>query len=331
MADEVQEVEATTMEVSPATLVDRKVAEAEAIRSTWAERYQPRVPTDEEDYRQAKRERSALRKEYGGIVDSRKALVGDLKDAIRRVELRFSDAIDEGKRLDAEYKDGLDAYERQVVDFQLGELRKAYEEMAPDMAGQVPFERIDAKWGEADGWHRRTANLVRMQEQLQGHMQEIADTERKIGALSADLPDEDADRWRAEYFRTLDFQEAARTAQDAREQRERLRALDAEREAREAYERDQAAQAEPYVPGESYVPTEAESAPETPREPKAAQVPTESERAPQTGDRRPSEASGYVYMLVAFPREQMGFAVAALRSIQGSHGKMTKAEEWWNK
>lgn len=324
--EQAQEVEATTMEVTLSTVVDREVAKAEAIVATWPEKFQPRVPKDEADYRQAKRERSALRRETRDVVDTRKALTKDIKEVTRKVELRFKPAIEQGERMDSEYKAGITKYEQLCADRNLSALGRYYSEIAPAMEEQVPFERINAKWGQADGWHKPSANLAKMQEQLQGHCQEISDTEQRIVALTQGMPEEDTNRWRAEYFRTLDFQEAARIAQDAREQRERLRQLDAEREAREAYERDQRAQAEPYVPEESPLPMEEEpeyEAPETPQTPgpvPQGQAPVDVGNGSQAGAEGDT-GTLYERYLVWWPKESHREAMLALKSVPGSHGR----------
>lgn len=329
--EEVQEVEAEVIEAPvPATEIDRAVARAAERAATWGERFQPRKPRDYDDYRQAKRERAALRREIKEITDARKGLFAPWKEAIRDGETRINDVIEAGRRADAEYKAGLDAYDADVVGFHLGELRKAYEEYAPDLAALVPFERIDAKWGQGKGWHKASANQVEMERQMRVVASEIAHNERVI--LDGHEPDEDKERWRSEYFRTLDFVGAARVAQEAREARERTRRLDEEREAREAYARERAAQAEPHVPDEPPLPAEAEPEYEVPQRPQAparqrpAQTPGDA-----TGD-APGRATASVgasqdeceYWLVWFPRGSHGQAMAALRGIPGSHGRKVR-------
>lgn len=322
--ERVQEVAAETIdppEIVPESLLDREVARATEKAATWPERYMPRVPKDAEDAKQARRERTALRKEIAEVNDRKKSLVGPVRDAVRRAEARFADVTADGRAMDAAYKRGLDEYDRQVIDYRLSNLAAAYAEYAPDLAELVPFERVDARWGEGDGWHKTSSQEMDMRRQMEGHASEMARCLRTID--NGAEPQEDKDRWRDEYLRTLDFTASAQIAQEARERRERMRQM---RDEREAWEREQSAQAEPYVPEESYVPTEAESAPQTPDDAAGDGCAGGDGESRETAPHGQTEE--YRYLIVQVPASRFGDAVAALKSIPGSHGKVARTE-WW--
>ena len=225
---EIIEVEATPVDtdIEPSTLIDRAVAAAEKTVEKWGE-YSPRVPETLEDYRQVKRERAALRRDVASITDTRKSIFSELKAAIREGESRFAGFIDRGKALDADYKRGIDEYERGVVSRNMADLNAYYSELAPFLVDLVPLASISSKWGKFDKWASATANLERMREQLEAHVAEIADNELVIDGLG--LGPEETRRLKEIYFQTLDLAAAQRQLQNEREQRERLRALEEKR------------------------------------------------------------------------------------------------------
>lgn len=271
---EVVEVEAVPIDVGIATstLIDKAVAAAATVVQRWGEDYSPRVPETLEDYRQVKRERAALRRDIASITDTRKTLFAEVKSAIREGELRFSGFVDEGKALDAEYKRGIDEYERGIVSRNMDELLDYYKELAPDLVPLVALDKIADKWGKADKWASATANQERMRAQLVAHVNEIASNETAIDGLG--LPADDARRLKEIYFDSLDLAAAERQLQAEREQRERVRALEDERN-----DRMQAA---------TNAFAGAAGATEKPEGPKAAPEDAYQPDGPQTAPQRPT-------------------------------------------
>lgn len=227
---EVIEVEAIPVDtdIEPSTLIDRAVAAAEKTVAKWGDSYSPRIPETLDEYRQVKRERAALRRDIASITDTRKSIFSELKAAIREGESRFAGFIDSGKALDAEYKRGIDDYERGVVSRNMADLNAYYSELAPFLVDLVPLASISNKWGKFDKWASATANIERMREQLEEHVAEIADNEVVIDKLG--LSPEETRRLKEIYFQSLDLAAAQRQLQDEREQRERLKALEEKRE-----------------------------------------------------------------------------------------------------
>lgn len=328
MSDEtqdVQEVEATPIDPPvQRTAIDDLVAQAEALEARLGTDWQATEIADYDGYRQASRERTALNKEIRRVESERVRLF----ERIDAQKARIGDALRPAKQASKAYKERIDEYKGGVVQARLNELEEAYHDLAPECP--VAFSLIDAKWGEADGWHRFSANQVEMERQLEAHVTEIAHNEQVI--RNGNEPDEDKERWRSEYFRTLDFVGAARIAQEAREARERTRRLDEEREAREAWQREQRAQAEPYVPEGSPVPAEAEPEHDVPQGPQAApmarpaQTPTRATNGAPAQATASTGASGELYeeYVVCWPKARHAVAMAALKAIPGSHGRRTR-------
>ncbi|MGN0076238.1 MAG: hypothetical protein ACI38Z_04615 [Parafannyhessea sp.] len=314
-SDDVQEVTPELVEPPElSTRLDQAVAKAVGMAETWPERFQPRVPADGDDYRQAKRERTALRKELSAITDGRKAMFAPWKDAIKRGEARFADVLARGREMDAAYKDGIDEYERGLAQSRMESLAGYYADLAPMLVPLVPLEAIDARWGAEDGWHKVGASEVRMREQLEGHVQEIADNEALIKSMHYDQDDEEALRRR--YLATLDFRGACVEVQAERERRERLRELDRQRAQARADEEQapEAAQAD----GAAACGHEVEA---------DGQLPIAERQAPQAGAQAPTAASGVIVFRVEVPRAKAREFVAAMRRIGGVHGRPWRGED----
>lgn len=183
--------------------------------------------SDEAGYRDAKRQRAALRAEVASIEERRKSMTRAIELAVREFKDGAAEAVAPLSGLDAEYKERLDEWDEACRARRRDELEAAYAEMAPQLVPLVPFERLAGRYADAGKWFLRSTTGPKAMASLEEAVSDVARNERQIGMY--DLAPEEAETMRAEYFSTLDLQAAARHAMELREQRERVRALDAER------------------------------------------------------------------------------------------------------
>lgn len=221
-------VEATPID-PPAALTGAGawVAEKAARVAEVAARYQPFEIADESGYRDAKRQRAALRAEISDIDAERKAMTRSVDQAVKAFRDAARDVTAPLAELDAEYRARIQEWDAGALRRRADALEAAYAEYAPQLVPLVPFERLSARYSEAGRWYLRSTGEAKAVESMEAAVDDVARNERQIGMF--DLSPEDAESLRAEYFSTLDLQSAARHAMEQREQRERVRALDAER------------------------------------------------------------------------------------------------------
>jgi hypothetical protein len=299
---EVQKVEATIIDTPTVqTELDKAVSEAEQKAATVRERFMPHEIKDGEDYKQTKRDRAALRREKKEAEDARKGLLGKAKRWIRDKELRFAPAIDAYSAVDDEIKANLTAYEEKEVSTKLGELQAHYNEFAPDLVPLVPFETIDKKYGVEKKWHSVSTNVQKMKGDLDEIVQDIAQCEKTIDSMGYDQ--QDAQAFKAYYFQSLDFQDAARRAQADKEQRERVEQLERERAERQRLWEEAQKEQEPETQ---------EAEPEPTPEPQAVTEQPQKHETPSNKD---------TYAFVAYvTKDQLNGLVGYCKAM-GIHGK----------
>ena len=228
MANDEQRVEATPID-PPAALTgaDAWLAEKSARVAEAAGRYQAFEIADEAGYRDAKRQRAALRAEISDIDAERKAMTRSVEQAVRAFRDAAREVTAPLDALDAEYRARIQEWDVGAQRRRADALEAAYAEYAPQLVPLVPFERLSARYSEEGRWYLRSTSEAKAVESMEAAVEDVARNERQIGMF--DLPPEDAEAMRAVYFSTLDLQAAARHAMEMRDQRERVRRLDAER------------------------------------------------------------------------------------------------------
>lgn len=233
MADEVIEAEA-----SP---VDPPVALGEADRWLEGQRskvaqlvdlYRPGEVATLAQYRQAKRDRAALRRSIREVEDQRRGMTKAVKDAVRGFERDVRDLLAPLAQEEAEYKARIDAWEDQAHQAKFAEVQAFYQDMAPALVPLVPFDRLLAAYGEAEKWGAAGTSVEQVEDLLAQHVDDIARDEATIEGMG--LSPEDTRDMKAELFSTLNLR-AAIDNQAARElQRQRVADLERERAGQEA-------------------------------------------------------------------------------------------------
>ena len=233
MSSDAQEVEAEVIDVPEVISgADRWLAVQRAKVAGIAAEYVPHEITTGDDYRDSKRARSQARKEIKAVEDARRAQVGVIKDAVRDFESQVRDLLLPLKDVDAGYKEALDGWERMVIESRTDSVQAWYEDTQGDVATLVPFATLWARYADAGKWGLFGTNEVAIQE---GVAQAVTTVQGELDTIRrAPYEDEDRKALMAEYLRTLDLSAALRDAEEARQRRERMAAVERERAERES-------------------------------------------------------------------------------------------------
>ena len=235
MADTI-EVEATPIEDGLKVIsgADRWLADARAkVDAVVAQYGNPAEVDTEERYKEVRRYRTAIRKSSSEIDAERKAMLREFEDALAGFKADVKDVLAPLASLDAEYKALLDAYDSRLSAMREIELSQEYEALAPDLVPLVPFSLVLSRYGMETGkvWLNKSTNIIAAKDMLADAVYDIAEGEKAIDSL---VDAEDRDEAKRLFFDTLDLNRALAKARQAKEQRERLRALEEKRRAREA-------------------------------------------------------------------------------------------------
>ena len=232
MSSEAQHVEAEVIDVPEVISgADRWLSVQRAKVAEIAGEYVPHEITTGDDYRDSKRARSQARKEIKAVEDARREQVGAIKDAVRDFESQVRDLLVPLKDVDSGYKEALDGWESMVIESRTDSVQEWYEDTQGDVATLVPFATLWARFSDAGKWGLFGTNEVAIQE---GVAQAVTTVQGELDTINrAPYEDEDRKALMAEYLRTLDLSAALRDAEDARQRRERMSAVERDRAERE--------------------------------------------------------------------------------------------------
>jgi hypothetical protein len=187
----------------------------------------PNIKT-EDDYQQAKRDRTSLRSMSAAIENERKRIKGIYEAPLKAFEASVKDVTAPIGNLDGRMKEAIDTYDEQVKDAKRAIIKQHYEDLAPAIAlpleGQtaalVPYERI-----EDSKWLNRSITDKAACDELDKIVDGIADDELTLAGLHL----AHAAEAKAEYFATLDLKAAIARDKQLTDQEQRSAALEAER------------------------------------------------------------------------------------------------------
>ena len=220
-------VEAEVIE-TPALLsgAERWLASAAERVTERCELYRPptRIETERE-YKDAKAARTQVRKDYAELDAERKAKTREIDDALKRFRSEVKDVLSPLSDIDERYKAAIDAYEEDWRVRRHIELSQEYLDLAPAIDGVVPFGVVLRRFGEERGhaWLNRSTNIEQAKVELADAVERIAAGDAQIDQL---VPEEDREEVKAEYFATLDLQQALLKASQAKERRQRVAELE---------------------------------------------------------------------------------------------------------
>lgn len=239
MADKVIDVEPEVIEAPAAlTEADRWLAEQREKVAARRDTFHAFDVTTPEQYRDAKAQRKALRALINEVDGDKRRMTAQLRDTLSRFNSEVGGILADLIEEDVQYKGEIERWERQVVSERWGRIEGRYRDEYPDMAAQVPLERLKGRYGadwKGDNYGTKEAKL------WQGVEAAVADVAAGLETIGAQthvngtpLTEEDRTDLVAEYLRTLDMAGALRTTQERVAQREALRRAEEERRAWEA-------------------------------------------------------------------------------------------------
>ena len=239
MADKVIDVEPEVIDAPAAlTEADRWLAEQREKVAARRDTFHAFDVTTPEQYRDAKAQRKALRALINEVDGDKRRMTAQLRDTLSRFNSEVGGILADLIEEDVQYKGEIERWERQVVSERWGRVEGRYRDEYPDMAAQVPLDRLRARYGadwKGDNYGTKEAKL------WQGVEAAVADVAAGLETIGAQthvngvaLTDEDRTDLVAEYLRTLDMAGALRTTQERVAQREALRRAEEERRAWEA-------------------------------------------------------------------------------------------------
>lgn len=301
------------------TEADRWLAEQRERVEERARDFEAFDITTAEQYRDAKAQRKALRALIAEVDGDKRRMTKQLRDTLDRFNREVGGVLAGLREEDMQYRSEIERWERQVVIERDARIEARYRDEWPDLAAQVPYDRLRARYGadwKADNYGTKESAIWAKVEQA---VKDVAGGLETIGAQThvngVALTEEDKTDLVAEYLRTLDMAAALRMTQQRVEQREALRRAEEERRAWEA-EQEAAQMAIPDAPETAQG---AVSAPQW-----AAPVPTPAEAtsAPQEG----AQAAETVYVYeVRVPESIKQQFVIEMKRL-GTHGRLIGKE-----
>lgn len=306
---------------APATLTeaDRWLAEQRERVEARARDFEAFDITTAEQYRDAKAQRKELRALIAEVDGDKKRMTKQLRDTLTRFNGEVSGILAGLVQTDIQYKSEIERWERSVVIERDARIEARYRDEYPDLAAQVPYDRLRARYGadwKADNYGTKESTIWAKVEQA---VKDVAGGLETIGAQThvngSPLTNEDRTDLVAEYLRTLDMAAALRMTQQRVEQREALRRAEGERR---AWEAEQAAE-QMEIPDAPETAQEAAQAPQTPA---PVPTPTVAEVAPQEGAQ--GRETVYVYEIRVPESIKQQFVIEMKRL--GTHGRLIGKE-----
>lgn len=327
MSEEVIEAEATPIE-APAVLGEAKRWLAEQRERLEARRgdFRAHEIASAEDYRDSKRQRTALRALIKDVEGGRRSMTRSIDEALARFRDRTKGVLEDLTEEEAAYKREISAWEQRVVQDRLTELAQRYADEFPDLVAQVPFSRLAERFSAAGKWANYGTGTERAWRSVEEAAQTIAGEVETLRAQEA--TDDERSELLADYFSGLDMAVSLRRAVERREHREAVRRAEEERRAWEAEQR--AAQAALDLDSEGGPVSELREEPaepsSAPSEPAPAQTPGEVENAPQEAPQRPAECEATYVFEVRVPESVMPRFLVEMKRL-GTHGDLIRKEQ----
>ena len=309
------DVEAEVIDAPAAlTEADRWLAEQRERVEARAKDFEAFDITTPEQYRDAKAQRKALRALIAEVDGDKKRMTKQLRDTLTRFNGEVSAILAGLQAEDAQYKSELDRWERQVVVERDARIEARYRDEYPDLAGQVPYQRLRERYGadwKADNFGTKEAAIWKGVEQACEAVSADIDS---LGAQThvdgVELTEDDRRDLMADYLRTLDQRAAMGACISRVRQREALRRAEEERR---AWEAEQAAR-------QAAIEYDAAASPE----PTPAPVVPEGDTAASGQAPAQDREAVYVYEVEVPERAKTDF-VDTMKRL-GTHGRLLRKE-----
>ena len=220
--------------------------------------FEPFSITSEDDYKQAKRTRTALNARINEIETERKSMTRAIEEAVKAFKDGAKSTLEPLTEREAQFKAELATWDDGRQARKRAELQEAYADFAGELAELVSFEQIENSRAKDGKWYLRSTSTAAATKDLQAAIETISANLTTIDTMP--YPDARKDSIRAKYQLSLNLSDAiareqqefdaaqAAQAQAAarREREQQMAELAAQREAeaKERAEKDAAARAE---------------------------------------------------------------------------------------
>lgn len=186
-------------------------------------------------WRDAKRQRVALRARIAEIEADRKRMTRAVEGAVKAFKDGAKDVLSPLTDLDAAYKREIGAWEAKVLEERAGSLAALYADEWPDLARQAPFQTLADRYAASGKWWLMSTTSAKAEASVRDAAKDVAENLATIAATS-----EGSERLerQADYMRDLDW---PRHLQDMKARELRMAALREAQEERERWEAEQAA------------------------------------------------------------------------------------------
>ena len=186
-------------------------------------------------WRDAKRQRVALRARIAEIEADRKRMTRAVEGAVKKFKDGAKDVLSPLTDLDAAYKREIGAWEAKVLEERAGSLAALYADEWPDLARQAPFQTLADRYAASGKWWLMSTTSAKAEASVRDAAKDVAENLATIAATS-----EGSERLerQADYMRDLDW---PRHLQDMKARELRMAALREAQEERERWEAEQAA------------------------------------------------------------------------------------------
>lgn len=225
---------------APAALTeaDRWLAEQRERVEARAKDFEAFDITTPEQYRDAKAQRKALRALIAEVDGDKRRMTKQLRETLSRFNGEVSGILAGLQEEDAQYRSEIERWERQAVIERDARVEARYRDEYPDLAAQVPYDRLRARFGadwKADNYGTREAKVWEgVEAACEGVAADLATLRAQTHVNGVELTEDDRRDVVADYLRTLDLAGAQRACIGRVEQREALRRAEEERRAWEA-------------------------------------------------------------------------------------------------
>lgn len=309
------DVEAEVIDAPAAlTEADRWLAEQRERVEARAKDFGAFDITTPEQYRDAKAQRKALRALIAEVDGDKKRMTKHLRDTLTRFNGEVSAILAGLQAEDAQYKSELDRWERQVVVERDARVEARYRDEYPDLAGQVPYQRLRERYGaewKADNYGTKEAAIWKGVEQAcEAVSADVNSLRAQTHVDGVELTEDDRRDLMADYLRTLDQRAAMGACISRVRQREALRRAEEERR---AWETEQAAR-------QAAIEYDAAASPE----PGPAPAPVAPEGSTAASVQAPAQAREAVYVYeVEVPERVKTDFVDTMKRL-GTHGRLLR-------
>lgn len=258
MSNETLEVEAQVIE-TPRVLGDADVwlsaATGKVAAMVASGDFEPFPITSEDDYKQAKRTRTALNARINEIETERKSMTRAIEEAVKAFKDGAKSALEPLTERESGFKQELATWDEGRQQRKRSELQDAYADFAGELASMVSFDLIEEHYAKAGKWYLRSTSTTAAIGDLQNAIQAVHGSLTTLDGMP--YPADRKSRIRAKFLLSLDMAgaiaaenaefeaaEAARAHEQAERERQELMAeeiakreaaqMEAEQAAREA-------------------------------------------------------------------------------------------------